>query len=96
MQAGYLTLRSIAIVKHNIWCGGLTLAGCQVSTKAVLSHPLLRWTGEREYNKRVMGQDNDRDITQQLLSWANQTKLGEKLMYYLSYQSREMRNKTKT
>ena len=26
-------------------CGGLTLAGCQVPTKATLSLPLLSWTG---------------------------------------------------
>ena len=29
-------------------CGGLTLAGCQVPTKAALSLPLLSWTGERK------------------------------------------------
>jgi len=28
--------------------------------------PLLSWTGERKYNKRLMGPDKDREITQQL------------------------------
>jgi len=28
-------------------------------TKATLLLPLLSWTGERKYNKRLMGQDKD-------------------------------------
>ena len=41
-------------------CGGLTLARRQVPTKAVLSLPLLSWTGERKYNKELVGRDKDR------------------------------------
>ena len=35
--------------------------------------PLLSWTGERKYNKSLVGRDKDREITQQLLSRAKQT-----------------------
>ena len=45
---------------HLSVCGGLTLAGRQAPTKAVLSLPLLTWTGERKYNKGLVGQDKDR------------------------------------
>ena len=45
---------------HNDHCGGLPLAGHQVPTKAALSLPLLSWTGERKYNKELVGQDKDR------------------------------------
>ena len=31
-------------------CGGLTLGGREVPTKATLSFPLLSWTGEGKYN----------------------------------------------
>ena len=79
-------------------CGGLTLAGRQVPTKAALSLPLLNWTGERKYNERLMGRGKDREITHQLLSQAKQTRLGEKLVYFITSQkqSRIMRNKTKS
>ena len=79
-------------------CGRLTLAGRQVPTKAALSLPLLSWTGERKYNESLMGQDKDREVTQQLLSWAKQTRLGEKInfIYYQSNQNRIMRNKPKS
>ena len=36
-------------------CGGLTLAGGQVPTKAALSLPLLNWTRERKYEERFVG-----------------------------------------
>ena len=56
--------------------------------------PLLSWTGERKYNKRLMGPDKDREITQQLPWQANQTRLREiNLIYCKSNQSRTMRNK---
>jgi len=42
-------------------CGGLTLAGQQVHTKAALSLPLLSWTGERKYNERLLGRDKGRE-----------------------------------
>ena len=45
---------------------------------AALSLPLLSCTGETKYNERLVGQDTDREITQQLLSWAKQTQLQEK------------------
>ena len=45
-------LKCSVILAH---CGGLTLAGGQVPTKATLSLPLLNWTGERKYNERHMG-----------------------------------------
>jgi len=38
-----------------------SLAGCQVPTKAALSFPLLNWTGERKYDKRLMDRDKDRE-----------------------------------
>jgi len=41
-------------------CGELTLARGQVPTKAALSLPLLSRTGERKYNKRLMGRDTAR------------------------------------
>ena len=44
-------------------CSGLTLARCQVPTKATLSLPLLNWTGEKKYNERLVGRDKDREIT---------------------------------
>jgi len=43
------------------WCDGLTLDGCQVPAKAALLVPLLSWTGEGKYNKRLMGWDNSRE-----------------------------------
>jgi len=65
-----------------------------VPTKAALS--LLNWTGEKKYNKRLMGRDKDRGITHQLPSQAKQTQLGEiSLIYHQSNQSRIMRNKTR-
>jgi len=36
------------------------LAGRQVPTKAVLSLPLLSWTGERKYDKGLIDQDKGR------------------------------------
>jgi len=44
-----------------VYCGELTLAGCRLPTKAVLSLLLLSWTGERKYNERLVGQDKDRE-----------------------------------
>jgi len=38
-----------------------SLAGCHVPTKAALSLPLLMWTGEKKYNKRLGGRDNGRE-----------------------------------
>ena len=45
-------------------CGGLTLAGCQVRTKATLSLPLLNWTEERKDNERLVGRDKGSLIKQ--------------------------------
>jgi len=74
-------------------CGGLTLAGSQVPTKATFITPLLNRTGERKYDERLVGQEENREITQQLPSWARQTTLREiSLIYYQSNQSRIMRN----
>ena len=39
-------LREPLLIPNNL-CSGLTLAGCQVPTKAALSLPLLNWTGEK-------------------------------------------------
>jgi len=33
---------------------------CQVPTKAALSLPLFNWTGEKKYDKKLMGSDRDR------------------------------------
>jgi len=47
-------------------------------SKSVLSLPLLSWIGEKKYNERLVGGDKGREgITQQLPSWAKQTRLGE-------------------
>ncbi|KAK4814539.1 hypothetical protein QYF61_022258 [Mycteria americana] len=52
--------------KYSIcFCGGLTLAGRQVPTKAALALPVLSWTGERKCNERLVGPDKDREITHQ-------------------------------
>lgn len=42
-------------------------------TKVALSLLLLGWTRERRYNKRLVGQDQDREIIHQVLSLAKQT-----------------------
>ena len=60
-------------------CGGLALAGRQVPNKAAPSLPSSAGWG-RENNGRLVGRDKDREITQQLPSWAKQTRLGEKLV----------------
>jgi len=59
------------------FCSGLTLDGFQVPTKAALSLPLLSWSGEIKYNERLVGQNKDRDITQQLPYRAKQNGLRE-------------------
>jgi len=46
------------IYSHTL-CGGLTLAECQVPTKAALSLPFLSWTGDTKYNERLVGQHKD-------------------------------------
>jgi len=67
-----------------------------VVIKAALSLPLLSWKGERKYDKRLVGRDKHREITQQLPSRAKQIELGEiRIIYHQSNQSRIMRNKTK-
>ena len=48
-------------------CGGLTLAGCQVPTKLLYHSPPQQDRG-RKYDERFVGQDKDREITQQLPS----------------------------
>jgi len=53
-----------------------------MSTKATLSVPLLSWTGEKKYGGRLLGQDQDRGITHQLLSEAEQTHLGKITLIY--------------
>uniref|UniRef100_A0A663EPR8 GON-4-like protein n=1 Tax=Aquila chrysaetos chrysaetos TaxID=223781 RepID=A0A663EPR8_AQUCH len=53
-------VQSISFISKLVHCDGLTLAGCQVPTKAILSLPLLSWTGERKYNKELVGRDKDR------------------------------------
>ena len=74
-------------------CGGLTLAGGQVDTKATLSLPSSAGQGRGKYNKRLMGRDKHR---QRWLTDCHhrQNRLGEiNLIYYQSNQSRIMRNK---
>jgi len=36
-----------------------SLAERQVPTKSALTLSLLNWTGQKKYNKRLMGQDKD-------------------------------------
>jgi len=47
--------------------------------------------GKIKAKKGLMGQDKDRQITQQLPSWAKQTRLGE--IYFISYQSSQSKVK---
>jgi len=42
-------------------CGELTLAGCQVPTRATLSLLLFIWTEKRKYNKRLMSRNEDKE-----------------------------------
>lgn len=66
-------------------CGGLTLASCQVSTKlAALS--LLNWMGGKISSKSPAGQDKEREVIQQLLSWAKQGGLlGSGMVYRVCF-----------
>ncbi|GAB0207891.1 mitochondrial enolase superfamily member 1 [Grus japonensis] len=56
-----LVLFNIFINNLDEACGGLTLAGGQVPTKATLSLPLLSWTGKRKYNEMLVGREKDRE-----------------------------------
>jgi len=42
------------------WFG---LDECQVPTKVTLSLPFLSWTGEKKYDERLVGRDEDREIS---------------------------------
>lgn len=72
--------------------------------KAIWVHPSwmpsahLSWTGERKYNERLLGQDKGRERSfTRFLSQAKRTWLREiNFIYYLSSQSKEMRNKLKS
>ena len=59
-EEGPVSLATAGPGGHPWVCGGLTLAGRQAPTKAVLSLPLLSWTGERKYSKELVGRDKDR------------------------------------
>jgi len=78
------------------WFG---LDKCQVPTKTALSLALLSWTGERKYDERLEGRDEDRarSLTN---DHHGQTRLnlGRKgsLIHHQSNQSRVMRNKTRS
>lgn len=48
----------------------------------------LSWTEGRKYDKRLKGRVEDREITQQLLSWVKQTELGDKLIKFITNQIR--------
>jgi len=43
-----------------------------------LSLPLLSWTRERKYNKKLVHRDKDMEMAQQLLSRTKQIELGKK------------------
>lgn len=66
MKAGKQPTKTLAftaqIAKINFifLCGGLTLAGRQVPTKAAVT-PLLRSTGERKFNVRLVGRGKNRE-----------------------------------
>lgn len=51
-------------------CGGLTLSAHQMPT---FHSPSMNRTGERKYDKNLMGQDKDREVTYQLPSRADST-----------------------
>lgn len=78
-------------------CGGLTLAGCQVPTKAALSLPFST-RHRRENRKRLMGWDKNKERS--LSShhhMQNRLVLGKiNWIYCQSNQRRNLRNKTKT
>ena len=79
-------------------CGGLTLAGFQVPTKAAL--PLLSSAGQGTENitkgSWVKIKDRERSLTN-CCHKQNRLDLGKiNLIYYQSNQSRIMRNKTKS
>ena len=79
-------------------CGGLTLAGCQMPTKAVLSLLLLNGTEETKYNRRLVGRGRDRETSHSNDNHGqNRVNLRKiNLIYYQSNQSRIMRNKSKS
>jgi len=67
---------------------------CQVPTKTALSLPHLSWTGERKYDKRLEGQDKDRERS--LTTYChgqNRLNLGRKgsLIHHKSSQNRIIR-----
>jgi len=83
------------IIKYLSW---FSLAGCHVPTKATLSLPLLSWTEEKKYDKRLVGQEKDGERSLSSYHWwSKQTQLGEIcLIYRQSNQSRLMGNKTRS
>jgi len=80
------------IIVWNCLCGGFDLGWMMGAHQSCTITPLLSWTGEGKQNERLVGRGKDREITQQLLSRAKQTQLGEiNLIYCQSNQSRVMR-----
>jgi len=78
--------------------GGLTLAGCQVPTKATLSLPLLSWTGDKKSNESLVCRDQDRERSVSSY-YHDQDRLDAgkiNLICYQSNQSTIIRNKTKS
>jgi len=55
-----------------------------VPTKAPQSLPSSTGQGRENTDERLVGRDKDREITRQLLSWAEQTQLGENLVYFIT------------
>ena len=64
------------------YCGGLTLASFQVPTEVLCHSPSSTGQGERKYAERLVGWDKDREATQQLLSRAEETQIGEINLIY--------------
>lgn len=81
---------------HQDWghCGGLTLAGWGVPTKATLVTPLLSRTGKRKHSDNLMARERNREISFHVMG-KNRSAL-RKLIVFVTNQSRVMRNKTKS
>lgn len=66
----WLTKHPVNLQTH---CGGLTFAHHQVPTKLLSHSSFVNRTGAESKMEKLMGEDEDREITQQLPSLAKQT-----------------------
>lgn len=78
-------------VSFIVCCGGSTLAGCQVATKAILSLPSSAGQGRGNITKGSWVEIRKRESYHHRQSWLGLGKMN--LIYNQSYQIRIMRNK---